>query len=94
MLIINTLYCDYFSSLTNILGQFLNGIAAKETVLPTVKLMSRRAWCRESGPPRSREAFQSNPPATNRRLILKFYLMHLIAPRMRASGKDSVVQFD
>ena len=66
---------------------------AKETVLPPVMLMSRRAWCQETGPPRSREAFQSNPPVTNRRVILKFYLMHFKAPRMRASGKHSVVQF-
>ena len=37
-------------------------------------------------------AFQSNPPATNRRVILKFYLMHLMCPRMRASGKNFAVQ--
>ena len=29
--------------------------------LPTVTFVSRRAWCHESGPPRSREAFGSNP---------------------------------
>ena len=42
-------------------------------------LMSRRAWCQETGSPRSREAFQSNPPVTNRRVILKFYLMNFAA---------------
>jgi hypothetical protein len=41
--------------------------------------MSRRAWCQATGPPRSREAFQSNPPATNRGVILKFYLMNFAA---------------
>ena len=46
--------------------------------------MSRRAWCRESGSPRSREAFQSNPPGTNRRVILKFYLMNIVRECGRA----------
>ena len=53
--------------------------------------MSRRAWCRESGPPRSREAFGSNPwPPTKRNLQI---LSHgQCRPRMRASGKRLALQ--
>jgi len=53
--------------------------------------MSRRAWCRESGSPRSREASESNP-RHQPGVIFRFYLMHTSATRMRASGKHSDVK--
>ena len=73
---------------THFFDQFELGVSARKagfTIqprrrrLPTVMLMSRRAWCQETGSPRSREAFQSNPPVTNRSVILKFYLMNFAA---------------
>ena len=36
-------------------------IRLRRRALPAVAFVSRRAWCRESGSPRSREAFGSNP---------------------------------
>lgn len=42
--------------------------------LPTVTFMFRRAWCRESGPPRSREAFGSDP-GQQPGAISRLYLM-------------------
>jgi len=75
---------------THFSDQFELGVSARKAGFtiqqrrrrsPTVMLMSRRAWCQETGSPRSREAFQSNPPVTNRSVILKFlsHKMHFTA---------------
>jgi hypothetical protein len=64
---------------------------AKETALPTVMLMSRRAGCLETGPSSSREASESNPrsPTGSNLQILSHALERA---RMRASGKNSDVK--
>jgi hypothetical protein len=53
--------------------------------LPTVTFMFRRAWCHESGPPRSREAFGSNPRSpTGRNLQI---LSHGVGAPPREYGR-------
>ena len=47
--------------------------------LPAVTLMFRRAWCHESGSPRSREASKSNPVTNG--VILRFDPMSCAQPR-------------
>lgn len=65
-------------------------IRLRGRTLPTVTFVSRRAWCHESGPPRSREAFGSNPsPPTKTNLQI---LSHEVCLRMRANGTCSAVQ--
>ena len=62
-------------------------------ILPTVMFVFRRAWCRETGSPRSREASGSNPwsPAKSNLQILSHNRV-LIRSRMRANGKCSAVK--
>lgn len=53
--------------------------------LPTVMFMFRRAWCHESGPPRSREASGSNPrPPTGSNLQI---LSHGVGAPPREYGR-------
>ena len=55
--------------------------------LPSVKLVSRRAWCRESGSPRSREASGSNPrlPTGSNHQILS----HALSASANAGERDT-----
>ena len=56
--------------------------------LPAVAFVSRRAWCRESGPPRSREASGSNPwPPTRTNL-------QILSHGKRPEGKDRKPRMD
>ncbi len=61
-------------------------IRLRRRASPAVAFVSRRAWCRESGPPRSREAFGSNPrPPTGSNLQI---LSHGHLPSANAGERD------